>query len=151
QLEPPPPQVLGTALGQGPGELSDAGQPGRGPRPRAAWGRQTLADQDRTDAVLRRDPLCDEGLAVGDQRPPLAGGLPRARHLRAFTAPSAGAGGAAPPPPPPRGGLRRARPLRELPEPIELGEAEGVVPVGLAFGVLVLPRLGAGICHLARE
>ena len=121
QVEQPPPQLVRAALGQRPGELRDPGQPGRGPRPGPARGRQPLADEDGADAVLGGHPLGDQGLAVGDQRPPLADRLGRDDDRR------------------------------ELAEGLQLGQPQGVVPVGLPLGVLELPRLGGGVGHLARD
>ena len=118
QVEQPAPQLVRGALGQRPGELGDPGQPAHGPRLGPARGRQPLADEDRPDAVLGRDALGDQGLAVGDQGPPLPHGLGRDDHLG------------------------------QLPQGKELGQAEGVVPVRLPLGVLVLPRLRPRVRHL---
>ena len=66
QVEQAAPQILRSAFGQGPSELSNALESQLAPGLGAARRRQTLANQDRADAVLHRGPPADQLLAKGN-------------------------------------------------------------------------------------
>src|SRR5262249_7387982 len=115
------PQLVGGAVGERPGVLADALQAGAAPGGGAARRRQSLADEDRADAVLGGDATADQGLAVSDEGAPLPRLLVR----------DDGGG--------------------ELAQREELGQSQGVVLVGLAPGVLELPGLGGGVGDVAGQ
>ena len=71
QVQFAPPQFVGAALGQRPGELADAGEAQRRPGLGAQRGRQALAHEQAADAVLAADPLRDQPFPQADERLPL--------------------------------------------------------------------------------
>ena len=96
-------------------------QAGGGPGTGAAGGGQPLVDEQGAVAVLDGDAATDQGLAVGDQGAPLPG-------LQ-----------------------RRDDDGGQLAQGVQLGQAQGVVAVGLACGVFELPGLGGGVGDLADQ
>jgi hypothetical protein len=117
QVQHPPPQLVGGAVGQRPGLAVEAGQPELGPGAVAARGRPPLGGEQGADAVLGGDAPADQRLAVGAEGPALAGGGVRQHDGR----PSA--------------------------ERLQLGQAAGVVAVGLPLKVLERPGLAVGVGH----
>src|SRR5207244_4973089 len=111
QVQPTAPQLAGRAVGQGQGVRRDAGQARDRPGASADWRGQALADEDGAEAVLQGDAAADQFLPVLDQAAVLADLLLGQSD----------------------GG--------ELAQAIDLGQAQGVVAVGLALEVLELPRL----------
>ena len=99
--------------------LADALQAQLDPGLRPAGGGETLADEDGPHAVLHGHAPPDQPLPGGDQGPPLPGRRGRDRD----------------------GG--------QLTQGEERGQAQGVVAVGLALGVLELPGLAGGVGDVA--
>src|SRR5262249_26511938 len=115
------PELVGPAVGEGLGELGDAGEPQRGPRLGAHRRRQSLADEQAANAVLAADAFRDEPFAQADERLPLADGPRRDGDALDL------AGGGQP------------------------GELEGGVAGGLALDALPLPGGAGGAGDEGRE